>query len=165
MAEAQQGDKTEKATPQRLRKAREQGQVPRSKDLAAALGLLLALKMMFWLAPGWLDDFRQLFALAFASLSGQGALENSWSKLFGGTLLLLIKMLAPLAVIPLTMLLLSLFPGGWVFVLNQISPKFERMNPLAHLSRLASPKHASEIGKSIAKALVLGWLLYRVASD
>ncbi|WP_420888569.1 EscU/YscU/HrcU family type III secretion system export apparatus switch protein [Chromobacterium amazonense] len=38
MAEARQGDKTEKATPQRLRKAREQGQVPRSKDLAAALG-------------------------------------------------------------------------------------------------------------------------------
>ncbi|AXE33698.1 flagellar type III secretion system protein FlhB [Chromobacterium phragmitis] len=165
MAEGKQGDKTEKATPQRLRKAREQGQVPRSKDLAAALGLLLALKMMFWLAPGWLDDFRQLFALAFASLSGQGALENSWSKLFGGTLLLLLKMLAPLAVIPAAMLLLSLFPGGWVFVLNQISPKFERMNPLAHLSRLASPKHASEIGKSIAKALILGWLLYRIARD
>ena len=165
MAETRQGDKTEKATPQRLRKAREQGQVPRSKDLAAALGLILALKLMFWLAPGWLDDFRELFALAFAPLAGQGALENSWSKLFGGTLLLLLKMLAPLAVIPATMLLISLFPGGWVFVLSQLSPKFERMNPLAHLSRLASPKHASEIAKSIAKALLLGWLLYRIASS
>ncbi|OHX20941.1 flagellar type III secretion system protein FlhB [Chromobacterium sphagni] len=164
MAEAQRGDKTEKATPQRLRKAREQGQVPRSKDLAAALGLILALKLMFWLAPDWLNDFRELFALAFAPLAGQGALENGWSKLFGGTLLLLLKMLAPLALIPTTMLLISFFPGGWVFVLNQLSPKFERMNPLAHLSRLASPKHASEIAKSIAKALLLGWLLYRIAS-
>ncbi|MGS0728866.1 EscU/YscU/HrcU family type III secretion system export apparatus switch protein, partial [Shewanella sp. 0m-11] len=28
--------KTEKATPQKLKKAREQGQVPRSKDLASS---------------------------------------------------------------------------------------------------------------------------------
>nr|WP_199067641.1 flagellar type III secretion system protein FlhB [Chromobacterium sp. ASV5] len=163
MAEQRNGDKTEQATPQKLRKAREQGQVPRSKDLAAALGLILALKLAFWLAPGWLDDFRRLFALAFAPLAGAGALENSWSKLFGGSLLLLVKMLLPLALIPALMLLVSFFPGGWVFVLNLLSPKLERFNPLAHFSRVVSARQAAEIGKSIAKALFLGWLLYLVA--
>ena len=91
MAEGRGGDKTEKATPHKLRQARKQGQVPRSRDLAAALGLLLALKLAFWMMPQWLDEFRELFALAFAPLSGSGALDNSWSKLFAGTLLLLVN--------------------------------------------------------------------------
>ena len=61
MAEQNTGDKSEQATPQRLRKAREEGQVPRSRDLASALGLLLALKLIFWLAPAWLDALRGFF--------------------------------------------------------------------------------------------------------
>jgi flagellar biosynthetic protein FlhB len=36
MAEGSGGDKTEKASAQKLKKAREQGQVVRSKDLATA---------------------------------------------------------------------------------------------------------------------------------
>ncbi|AXT47459.1 flagellar type III secretion system protein FlhB [Chromobacterium rhizoryzae] len=165
MAEGRGGDKTEKATPHKLRQARKQGQVPRSRDLAAALGLLLALKLAFWMMPQWLDEFRELFALAFAPLSGSGALDNSWSKLFAGTLLLLVKMVLPLAVIPLCMIVVSLYPGGWVFSFNHLQPKLERFNPLAHFGRIASARHASEIGKSIAKALLLGWVLYRLSQS
>ncbi|MGM8060889.1 flagellar type III secretion system protein FlhB [Vogesella indigofera] len=163
MAEAHNGDKTEKASPHKLREARKQGQVPRSKDVATAVGIVVAVWLSFWQMPDWLADFRRLFALAFASLDGRGTLENVWSMLFAGSLTLLVKMLLPLLVIPLLVVVFSLLPGGWIFVGKHFFPQLKRLNPLSHLERVMSPKHASEVGKSILKALLLGGVLYSVA--
>ena len=163
MAEAHNGDKTEKASPHKLREARKQGQVPRSKDVATAVGIVVAVWLSFWQMPDWLADFRRLFALAFASLGGRGTLENVWSMLFAGSLTLLVKMLLPLLVIPLLVVVFSLLPGGWIFVGQHFFPQLKRLNPLSHLERVVSAKHASEVGKSILKALLLGGVLYGVA--
>ncbi|KMJ50298.1 flagellar biosynthesis protein FlhB [Vogesella sp. EB] len=163
MAEAHNGDKTEKASPHKLREARKQGQVPRSKDVATAVGIVVAVWLSFWQMPDWLADFRRLFALAFASLGGRGTLENVWSMLFAGSLTLLVKMLLPLLVIPLLIVVFSLLPGGWIFVGQHFFPQLKRLNPLSHLGRVVSAKHASEVGKSILKALLLGGVLYGVA--
>lgn len=163
MAEAHNGDKTEKASPHKLREARKQGQVPRSKDVATAIGIVVAVWLSFWQMPDWLADFRRLFALAFASLGGRGTLENVWSMLFAGSLTLLVKMLLPLLVIPLLIVVFSLLPGGWIFVGQHFFPQLKRLNPLSHLGRVVSAKHASEVGKSILKALLLGGVLYSVA--
>ena len=163
MAEAHNGDKTEKASPHKLREARKQGQVPRSKDVATAVGIVVAVWLSFWQMPDWLADFRRLFALAFASLGGRGTLENVWSMLFAGSLALLVKMLLPLLVIPLLVVVFSLLPGGWIFVGKHFFPQLKRLNPLSHLERVVSAKHASEVGKSILKALLLGGVLYSVA--
>lgn len=163
MAEAHNGDKTEKASPHKLREARKQGQVPRSKDVATAVGIVVAVWLSFWQMPDWLADFRRLFALSFASLGGRGTLENVWSMLFAGSLTLLVKMLLPLLVIPLLIVVFSLLPGGWIFVGQHFFPQLKRLNPLSHLERVVSAKHASEIGKSILKALLLGGVLYSVA--
>lgn len=163
MAEAHNGDKTEKASPHKLREARKQGQVPRSKDVATAVGIVVAVWLSFWQMPDWLADFRRLFALAFASLGGRGTLENVWSMLFAGSLTLLVKMLLPLLVIPLLVVVFSLLPGGWIFVGQHFFPQLKRLNPLSHLERVVSAKHASEVGKSILKALLLGGVLYAVA--
>jgi len=163
VAEAHNGDKTEKASPHKLREARKQGQVPRSKDVATAVGIVVAVWLSFWQMPDWLADFRRLFALAFASLGGRGTLENVWSMLFAGSLTLLVKMLLPLLVIPLLIVVFSLLPGGWIFVGQHFFPQLKRLNPLSHLGRVVSAKHASEVGKSILKALLLGGVLYGVA--
>lgn len=163
MAESRNGEKTEKATPQKLRDARREGQVPRSKDVATAIGLVIAVWLSFWQMPYWLEDFRQLFALAFAPLNGDGTLENTWSKLFHGSVFLLLKMLLPLLVIPFLVVIFSLFPGGWIFVGKHFFPQLKRLNPFSHFERVVSIKHASEVGKSILKAVVLGMVLYSVS--
>src|SRR4051812_9859295 len=98
MSDASSSDKTEKASPQKLRKAREQGQAARSRDLATAVGLLVGLRLMVMLAPGWLEDFRRLFALGFAGLDGPGTLDNLWSAAAQAALALMAKMVLPMAV-------------------------------------------------------------------
>lgn len=160
MADHSNDDKTEKATPQKLRKARDQGQVARSRDIAAAIGLFVGLKLVVWLAPAALADFQQLFALSFASLEGDGTLEAVWSTAFADAMMLLLKIILPLAAVPCAIIVGSLFPGGWVFSSTHLQPRFDRLNPVANLGRLFTAKHASDVLLPIFKALTLLAVLY-----
>ncbi|WP_070400706.1 flagellar type III secretion system protein FlhB [Hydrogenophaga sp. PML113] len=164
MSQDQTGDKTEAATPQKLRKAREQGQVARSKDLATAVGLVVCLQAIVLLAPGYLADFRRLFALGFVVADGDGALDNLFSHAFVPVMLLLAKMLLPLFIIPLCVLIASLFPGGWVLSAQNLMPKLERLNPLGYFQRITKPKHLADFATTALKAFTLFGVLYWVMS-
>lgn len=158
-------DKTERASPQKLRKSREMGQVARSRDWATAIGVLACVKLIVVLSPGYLEDFRHLFHLGFASLDGDGTPENLWSAAFSASMLLLAKMVVPLFAVPLAVALASLFPGGWVFSGEHLVPKLERLNPLSYAERLFTPKHAVQVLSAIAKAAALGVVLWHVISS
>lgn len=160
MAEQASDDKNEKASTQKLRKAREQGQVVRSRDMATAIGILLSLKLVVFLGPGYLEDFRLIFAHCIAPLDGDGGLDNAWSTVFADAMLLLTKMLLPLFLIPLAIVATSLFPGGWILNGSLLKPRFDRLNPLTNLQRLFSAKHATDVLQSVFKAVVLGAVLF-----
>ena len=160
MAESSTGDKTEKASQQKLKKAREQGQVARSKDLVTAVGIMASLYLLAWLTPGYLQDFRQLFAYGLADLSGDGAVDNAWSVLFLAAMVLFVKMVLPLLLIPAAMLLSSVVPGGWVFSKENLVPKFNRLSPISNLGRLFGGKHLVGVLTSILKAALLGAVLW-----
>ncbi len=116
MAETEQGDRTERPTPRRLQEARRRGEVPRSRDLSAALvtlaggvgltllggavgGRLLALvaNSMSFTRGAAMDAGQILPALGTASLQGLLAM----APILG--LLLAAALLAPLLI------------GGWNF--------------------------------------------------
>ncbi|WP_077037871.1 flagellar biosynthesis protein FlhB [Pelomonas sp. KK5] len=156
------GDKTEKPSQQKLKKAREEGQVVRSRDLATAVGVLVSLKLSLALMPGWLEDFRRLFRLASPSLASEGALDNLGSTLMNNSLVLLLKMVAPLLIVPAAAVIGSLLPGGFVFNAGKWMPDFGRLNPLSNLGRLASPKALSDLGVSLLKAACLIAVLIHV---
>ncbi len=161
MSDNTSGDKTEKASDQKLRKAREKGQVPRSRDLSMAVGVLLGFKLITLLMPLYLEDFRQLFTLGFALLDADGAQDNVWSASFLHVMSLLAKICLPLLVLPAVALLASVMPGGLVFSTSRWMPDFSRMSPISNLGRLFSAKHYSELGISIAKvACVLALLVH-----
>lgn len=155
MSQQSTGDKTEKPTPQKLRKAKQEGQVARSRDIGTAVGVLVALKLVVMLAPGWLVELRRMFALSFADLSGDNGLGNAASMLFPATLLLIGKMLAPLAAVPVAIVIASLVPGGWMMSRKNFMPKFSKLNPIAGLKRLVSGKHYVQFGTTVLKAAVL----------
>ncbi|UGQ48954.1 EscU/YscU/HrcU family type III secretion system export apparatus switch protein [Massilia endophytica] len=163
MADTGTGDKTEKASQQKLRKSRQEGQVVRSRDLATAIGILVSLKLFVWLLPDYLQEFRTLFQQTFLPLHSEGAIDNAMTMVLGGAMVLLLKMLVPLFVVPLFVVLGALVPGGWVVSTKHWEPKFERLSPATNLGRLFSGKHAWELGLSIGKAGVLAWVLVHVA--
>jgi len=163
MADTSTGDKTEKASQQKLKKSRQEGQVVRSRDLASAIGILVSLKLFVWLLPGYYADFLEIFHESFAPFDSRGALDNAQSMLFSNAMWLLIKMVLPLFVVPLFVVLGAMVPGGWVISTSHWAPKMERLSPAANLGRLFTAKHAFEFAISLGKAGVLCWVLVHVS--
>jgi flagellar biosynthetic protein FlhB len=159
---AENGDKTEKASAQKLKKAREEGQVVRSRDLATAIGILVSLKMFSMMLPTYLESFRSLFRLVFVPLGETGAMENAMSVVFMAAAALLVKMVLPLAVVPAAIVVGGLVPGGWVASSKNLAPKFDRLSPMKNLGNLVSQKHLVGFATSVAKAVVLGFVLVHV---
>ena len=163
MADESTGDKTEKASQQKLKKSRQEGQVVRSRDLSTAIGILVSLKLFVYLLPGYLMEFNEIFHQSFAPLDSDGAIDNAMSTVFSSSMWLLIKMLLPLFVVPLFIMLGAMVPGGWVISTKHWEPKLSRMSPAANIGRLFSGKHAFETAISIGKAGVLIAVLIHVA--
>jgi flagellar biosynthetic protein FlhB len=163
MADESTGDKTEKASQQKLKKSRQEGQVVRSRDLSTAIGILVSLKLFVYLLPGYLMEFNEIFHQSFAPLDSDGAIDNAMSTVFSSSMWLLIKMLLPLFVVPLFIMLGAMVPGGWVISTKHWEPKLSRMSPAANIGRLFSGKHAFETAISVGKAGVLIAVLIHVA--
>jgi flagellar biosynthetic protein FlhB len=163
MADESTGDKTEKASQQKLKKSRQEGQVVRSRDLSTAIGILVSLKLFVYLLPGYLVEFNEIFHQSFAPLDSEGAIDNAMSVVFSSSMWLLVKMLLPLFVVPLFIILGAMVPGGWVVSTKHWEPKLSRMSPMANIGRLFSGKHGFELLISIGKAGVLIAVLVHVA--
>ncbi len=93
---ASSGDKTESASPQKLRKAREEGRVPRSREWATAVGIFVSLQLILTMAPDYLKEFRLLFTRGFGSLQGARDMSEVFSEVLPDAMVLLTKMILPL---------------------------------------------------------------------
>jgi flagellar biosynthesis protein FlhB len=156
MAESQQ-DRSLPATARKIAKAREEGQVARSRDLGhfAALGVGVAL----------LGAFAPEVTAALARLLGEGlrlepgfvhqpqAMAERLATLGGWMLLALLPIGAASIALALGAGWLS---GGWNFTWKPLEPKLEKIDPLAGLRRLFSLENLGNTLKACLLALVLG---------
>lgn len=159
------GDKSEKATDQKLRKTREEGQVARSRDLATAVGLVATLQVTALFMPDYLQQFRSLFLRGFADASGSGALDNLLGSAWMEAAWLFAHMLAPLAITPVLVAVSSLFPGGWLLSSKNLQPKFSRLSPKQNLSKFFKAKHYGDFGMSILKVMAVASVVYGFCSS
>ncbi len=159
------GDKSEKATPQKLKKARDEGQVVRSRDLATAVGILISLKLFALMLPSYMESFRTLFRMVFVPLGEAGAIENAMSVVFLGALMLLVKMVLPLTAVPLAIIVAGAIPGGFVASKKNMAPRLDRLSPVKNIGNLFSQKHAIGFLTSVAKAAMLGFVMWHVVGS
>lgn len=150
-------DKNLPATAKRLKKARDEGQIPRSKDLSnlAVLGggavLLMAL-----LPTGFgllLDGLRtQLRFDHVALLQPQLMLERLGGSLEQGLLVYL-----PLGLLVIGVsVFVTLVSGSWVVTTHPIKPDLTRLSPLAGLGRLFSKQQLVETLKLLGMTAIVG---------
>jgi len=157
MAEDSDLEKTEAATPRRLEKAREEGQVARSRELNTFMLLACGVATL-WLTGAYL--YRSLNGVVRAGLwfdpriardtgvMTAAAAESAFQAL--ASLLPLFGALVTVAVLS------SVALGGLVFTAKALEPKFERLNPLKGVARMFSSQTLVELFKTLAKAAVIG---------
>lgn len=157
MAESQ-GDKSEKATPTKVTKARKKGDVPRSKDVPLAVGLLTTLSCVTLFFPWYLSLIQEAFNTLpqfAATLEDEGHLIRYLSL----HLVILAKIFITLLPVPLAIIFTSLLPDGWIFALGRIKPDLKKMSPVSGIKRLFSAQHAGDVVKMVLKCLLLMGLL------
>lgn len=150
-------DKTEAPTSHRLEKAREDGQVPRSKELTSILILVVGISII-WI--GGEAFARRLSMMLSVGLRFDHNIVND-QNLILSQIILLIKN-AVYALLPLIMgvvimaILAPLMLGGLVFSGKSLQFQFSKLNPLSGIKKLFSAQVAAELVKAMMKALLMG---------
>src|SRR5208337_736874 len=120
--------KSEKPTPQKRKKAREQGQVARTRELSSALAWGGALTLVAWQTPDAARQWRGLLQSSL-DLSVSEPLTASTPILFW-TALGILRWIVPVLALAWTLSVAGgLAQGGLVFATEALLPKPERLNP------------------------------------
>ncbi|HUH39344.1 MAG TPA: flagellar biosynthesis protein FlhB [Castellaniella sp.] len=157
MAEDSDLEKTEPASPRRLDKAREEGQVARSRELGTFLAIMVGVAGI-WLGAGhfyrtltsvvrgglWFDPRIAHDTRVMVDQAG----DSAWQAL-----MLVLPIFGLLALVGV---LSSVALGGFLLSAKALEPKFERMSPLKGIKRMFAMQTLIELLKTIAKAALIG---------
>ncbi|UTF60780.1 flagellar biosynthesis protein FlhB [Gilvimarinus sp. DA14] len=149
-------EKTEEPSARKLEKAREDGQIPRSRDLtttfillAGAIGLAVFGEMIGSAMAGLsINNFTLSRNEAFDTEAMFAHLVSSFYDGLMALVPLMVMLLLASVVGPIAL-------GGWLLSAKAMAPKASRMNPLAGLKRMFSVKALVELGKSLAKVTIV----------
>jgi flagellar biosynthetic protein FlhB len=165
---ADKSQKTEKPTERRKKKARSEGQVVRSQDLVPWLMVLIATFVL----PAYVSAAGNTLSARIGGIRGvaasptRGAAAAQVSGAVGDILTLTVPVLLGAVVIAVAM---SLAQTGFVLSPKALKPQPKRLNPIAGLKRLVSPRGQWEAAKAAlrlaAVALVAVPLVLGVARD
>jgi flagellar biosynthetic protein FlhB len=158
-------DKTEKATPQRRKKAREQGDFPRSRDasgLAATLAVLLVLGAM---GP---SAMLKLWAFTIRCFSDPFDLvARDPSPVIVRATAVLASLAVPGAICAaLAGVAVGFAQAGFHPSVDLVMPKPEKLDPFAKMKNMFAPSTALfELVQNIVRVVVVGYIVYWTLKD
>jgi flagellar biosynthesis protein FlhB len=154
-------EKTEDPTPRRLQDAREKGQVAKSPDLSAAVGLLTGLLLLNFygtsMLAGFMDVMRQALTLDDTTVNGPLALAHGWQTVLRHSGAIVMPIFLILVIVAIVT---NLVQVGFLFVAKPITPSFEKISPLSGLNRLFSLRSLMRLLMSLSKVGIIGAVAY-----
>ena len=165
MSEESDLEKTEAASPRRLEKAREDGDVARSRELVTLVMLAAGIGGI-WLISGSLGTTFNGALRHGLQFDRNSAFDASHMLSQTGEMVLeAIMAFAPfLGMMVLAALVGPIILGGWLFSTKAIAPNFGKLNPLAGIGRMFSTQSLAELIKALAKSLLVGFVAWWVIS-
>ncbi|MFP5518562.1 MAG: flagellar biosynthesis protein FlhB [Bdellovibrionia bacterium] len=167
MADDQGDEKTEEATDAKREEFRKKGQVATTRELASAAFLLAAAGLVYALGRFFFRELSELFTYSFGNqlvvhIRSGDFTEAMKFAAFKGVLLI-----APaLGVAGLIGFASSVVQTGFLQVEDALTPKFEKLDPIAGFKRLFSMRTLVEGLKSFLKMVfIIGVLYYVLKSE
>jgi flagellar biosynthetic protein FlhB len=155
-------EKTQEATPERRRQARENGQFPRAKDtgsVAATIALLLGLSGFGGAFVGEIRTFSLRCFRDTASVANAG-----FDVIGHEAAITLAGIIGPIAgIAALAAVAAGFWEAGFKPELELAMPKWERLDPIAKLGQLFSPKAAAASTLlALGRVGAVGFVAYQV---
>lgn len=163
MAEESDLERTEPASTRRLEQAREEGNVPQSRELMAFM-VLAAGAGVFWVLGDWLSQRSSGLLRHGLSFSRDAAFDTS--LMTGSALALTAEafvIAGPIFLFAIAAAIVTPFMiGGGVISPKAFQLDFNRIDPIKGLARMFSWQSVAELVKAVLKALLIGGVLYWV---
>jgi len=157
MAEDSGAERNHPASEKRLRQARENGDIPRSREVATFTVLMTAGAGLWMLGGGLVNKLSTVLerglSLDREQIYNPNVLFERIGADIGGVLLACL----PLAGMVMLMMVASpLLIGGWNFSAKAFMPNFGKLNPMRGLGNMVSSNSLVELLKAVAKTLLVG---------
>ena len=156
-------EKTEKATPKKLRDARKKGQVAKSQDFPSAFTFIVSIAMTLGSASYLFEQMASYMILTFRSISSNINLTNRAGGLLYQCMIVILSASLPIAAITALMgMLVSFLILGPVFSSEVLKIDVKRLNPVTNLKNIFKVRTLVELIKSILKISGAMILIYTV---
>ncbi|HJV07061.1 MAG TPA: flagellar biosynthesis protein FlhB [Chromobacteriaceae bacterium] len=170
MAEDSDLERTEPASAKRLQTAREEGNIPRSRELSTfavtMTGVALLMTLGGKIATALMQIMQQIFTFDQTVVHKTEPVLLRFRESFFTIAWQLLPLFGALFIVAA---LVPLFVGGWNFTLKTVEPKFSKLNPLSGIKRLFSVTSATEALKAILKSMLIGgvatWFIWKERAD
>lgn len=157
-------EKTEYPTSTKLRKAREDGQVAKSKDFTQTALILALFGYMLSDAEGLVKAFSEIMVLPVnvLGMNFDTAVNVVATKLLWNS----IRIMMPFLLIVIGLgLFVELLQSGMLFSFKAMLPSAKKLNVMSNIKNVVSVKNLIEFLKSFLKIVFLSALLYVVLKD
>lgn len=158
-------EKTEEASPRRLEKAREEGQIARSRELGTLVMLATGMAALWAMGSSMSLHFSQALEMGLR-FDRATAFEPDQMLLQAGYMLehAALALLPVLGLMFVAALVSPLLLGGWLLSTDSLGPKFSRIDPVAGLKRMFSTDALAELVKTLLKSTLIGGVAWWVLS-
>lgn len=166
MAEESDLEKTEEPSPRRLEKAREEGDIPRSKELSTFASLITAAFGLWLAGDQMVYQLQETIKLGLKFdrnlLEQSGRLENTLTQ----TVINLILACTPFfGLVMIVGVFSPILIGGWIFNTKAMEPKLDKLDPIKGIGNILSSHSLVELTKSILKTVIIGLVSWFVTES
>ncbi len=167
MGDGGSGEKTEEPTPERLRKLREDGNVPKSQDVTSAGKFLGVFVVLAGTMPYMCQELLKFFYLAVDLSTTFRDRPPSVVVLFLDlALLCMFKTTIFVLVVDFVLaIVLNVAQIGFLFTMKPITPDLNKINPINGLKNYFNMKKVIELLKTIAKFILTSALAYKAFKE
>jgi type III secretion protein U len=156
-------EKTEKATPKKLRDARKKGQVAKSKDFPAAFTFAASFALIVFSAGYFFKNLAGYMIMAFKGVKGGIQITDHIPQFLASALQVIFTTSIPfMIIISILGVLVNFLIIGPLFSMEAMKPDIKKLNPVNNIKQMFKLKTFIELLKSILKIAGALILIYTV---
>ncbi len=156
-------EKSEKATPKKLRDARKKGQVAKAQDFPAAVTFIVSISLAIGMSGSLYNQMAGYMIAIFKAVGSNLDLENRAGIFYEQCIIVILNCSLPIMVITaLCGVLVGFLVTGPMFSLEVMKPDLKKLNPVTNIKNMFKLKTLFELLKSILKIGGAALLIYSV---
>ncbi len=154
-------ERTEKATPRRRAKARDEGKVTKSLELNSAAIILLGFTTIYLLGPSLAGQAKQLMLYTMTNAPSIASSDITFQKMFGDSMMNFFSIMLPIFSVMIVIALgVNVAQVGLKISSKSMELKLDKLNFLEGLKKLFSTKSLVHLVRDSLKLLVFGIVAY-----